>query len=120
MSDDMLLSLEKEWENIIAFKDEHFPDWRTKHDDIYFGNAMAGELGEVCSNIKKQAGGGTSNKAVPTDEDVFEESADLFVYLVLFLARKGLTAAQFAQAVRRKMNINVERMRIRREMMERS
>jgi len=72
------------WNEIIEFNDKYFPGWRENKEPIFFSNALAGEVGEVCGIIKRFYGGGTQNKPMPTPTEIMEEAVDVFIYLVLF------------------------------------
>jgi NTP pyrophosphatase (non-canonical NTP hydrolase) len=105
--------MEDIWQKLIDFNDCYFPDWRNTHE-IYYSNAIAGESGELCNMIKHRDGGGTNrSKPIPTDEDVIEECADIFIYVSLLVSLKGFSYLKFKQAINRKMMTNVQRMKNR-------
>ena len=72
------------WDEIIKFNDQYFPGWRLNKEPIFFSNALAGEVGEVCGIIKRFYGGGTNNRTMPRPTEIIEEAVDVFIYLVLF------------------------------------
>lgn len=66
--------------------------------------AIMGELGELASLIKmrnRERDGLTGNKFSPTDEQIEQESADVFTYLDLFCERNGI---DLGMAAARKFN----------------
>ncbi len=72
------------WGEITKFNDQYFPGWRMNKEPIFFSNALAGEVGEVCGLIKRFYGGGTNNRTMPLPSEIVEEAVDVFIYLVLF------------------------------------
>ena len=96
------------WIEIIDFNDKYFPGWRDEHE-IYYSNALAGEVGELCNMVKHRAGGGT-NKSTPDDYELIEECADVFIYLSLLIGSKRVSSLEFEHIIRDKMAINVQRM----------
>ena len=71
------------WSEVIKFNDAYFPGWRMNREPIFFSNALAGEVGEVCGLVKKFYGGGTNNPKMPLPSEIVEEAVDVFIYLVL-------------------------------------
>ena len=67
-----------------------------KKDLSYFGNAIAGEVGEACNIIKKMERGDT----IPVS-DLGKELADIVVYADIIAAKNGLS---LGQCVRNKFN----------------
>jgi NTP pyrophosphatase (non-canonical NTP hydrolase) len=61
-----------------------------------WGNAIAGEVGEMCNLLKKQHLDGNSRK-----EDIAKEAADIVVYLDLLCEREGI---DLRAAIRSKFN----------------
>lgn len=101
------VTLGEAWRDIIAFDDKRFKGWRDLVE-VYWGNALAGEVGELCNLLKKRAHGGTKGDA-PTKANVVEELADVFIYLVLTTERLGIAYPEFRDAVSAKMDRNEER-----------
>lgn len=69
---------------------------------IYFGNALAGEVGETCNVIKKlerQRTGHVGSTA--SINDLAEELADLIIYADLIANKEGI---DLGEAVRKKFN----------------
>jgi len=97
------------WDQIIEFNDEYFPGWRDNRELIFFSNALAGEVGEICNKVKKRYGGGT-NKNTPSQTDMIFEAVDVYIYLVLFLEAFEVDENIFASVFAEKMRINKERM----------
>ena len=97
------------WDQIIEFNDEFFPGWRDNRELIFFSNALAGEVGEICNKVKKLYGGGT-NKNTPSQTDMIFEAVDVYIYLVLFLEAFEVDENIFASVFAEKMRINKERM----------
>ena len=97
------------WEQIIEFNNEYFPGWRNNQELIFFSNALAGEVGEICNKVKKLYGGGT-NKNTPSQTDMIFEAVDVYIYLVLFLEAYEVDEHIFASVFAEKMRINKERM----------
>ena len=76
-----------------------------KLDLAYYGNALAGEVGEACNVIKKlerERHGLAGSR--DTIEHLGEELADSLTYLVLIAMEAGLGAAGLDKAVRKKFN----------------
>ena len=110
-----MTALSVAWQDIIDFNDEHFPRWR-ETDLIYLTNAMAGEVGEVCGDAKRMAGGGTKSfkeKPRPSPKQLLTEVADVFIYSILIAEGLGYGQEEFASVVMDKMAVNRERMRVR-------
>lgn len=99
------------WHRILDFNDRHFPDWRNTLP-IFLSNAMAGEVGEVCSVIKRLYGGGTNNAQKPpvTKEEVAEEVFDVLVYGILLCEVLGVDYTAFESVVDKKMGELEKRM----------
>ena len=97
------------WDQIIKFNDEYFPGWRDNRELIFFSNALAGEVGEICNKVKKLYGGGTNNNS-PSSTDMIFEAVDVYIYLVLFLEALEVDENIFCSAFAEKMRINKERM----------
>lgn len=69
---------------------------------LYYGNALAGEVGEACNIIKKlerEASGHVGSRA--SKEALMEELADIIIYADLIAARLG---KDLGEAVRKKFN----------------
>ena len=103
------MSLDVVWNELLEFNDKYFPGWRDT-PEIYYSNAIAGEAGEVCNCVKHRAGGGT-NKSNPSDLELLEELADVFIYIELLIVSKNLSNATFASIIREKIKINEIRMK---------
>lgn len=101
------------WDQIIEFNDEYFLGWRDNRDLIFFSNALAGEVGEICNLVKKAYQGGTNSKKVLL-EDLAIEAIDVFIYLVLYCEAIGVNEQAFSLWFEKKMKINAERMESRR------
>jgi len=97
-----------EWKKLLEFNDKYFPKWR-EVDLIYYSNALAGEVGEICNLVKKSIGGGTNKRAVDGDE-IALEGVDVFIYLTLLLERLGISRERFKEIFDFKMRINIRRM----------
>lgn len=104
-------SLSAAWRECVSFNDRWFAGWRER-PTVFWGCALAGEVGEFCNDAKKADGGGTSGKR-PTTEAMLEELADSFIYLALTAEALGAGPLEFALAVGRKQRTNVERMEAR-------
>lgn len=102
------------WNRIIEFNDRWFPKWRTI-EPIYYSNALAGEVGEVCDAIKHMIGGGTRKIDEKTAIlDAAKEAVDVTIYLILLLERLGFHGIDnFEQVFEIKMEENEERMKAR-------
>jgi len=81
-----------------------FPDDEWTGGD--WGNALAGEVGELCNIVKKlrrhESGHSTSYNTPPPDElldRLAEEAADVWLYLDLLLSRYGVSRDQFYAAL---------------------
>jgi len=99
------------WDEITKFNDMHFAGWR-EGNPVYYSNALAGEVGEVCNIVKHRDGGGTKN-VHPTDLELLEELADVFIYLHMLVESVSEGAhdiTSFAGAIRSKLAICSTRM----------
>lgn len=97
------------WDEIIKFNETYFPGWRGINE-IYYSNALAGEVGEVCNMVKHRVGGGT-NKSKPSDHELMDELADVFIYLELLVEKRGLDVTSLADAIHSKVQTNILRMK---------
>jgi NTP pyrophosphatase (non-canonical NTP hydrolase) len=84
-------------------------EWDSEHQltEEYFGNALAGEVGEACNVVKKlarQRMGLVGSKA--STEDLGEELADVIIYADLLAQHYNI---DIAEAVRRKFNKTSEK-----------
>jgi len=98
----------KEWEEILRFNDKYFPNWRNT-SVIYYSNALAGEIGEICNLVKKAIGGGTNRRTVDSEE-IAIEGIDVFIYLVLLFETLGISRERFQEIFNFKMRIIIRRM----------
>jgi len=96
------------WKKILEFNDKYFPNWR-EVDLIYYSNALAGEVGEICNLVKKSIGGGTNKRSV-CEEEIAIEGVDIFIYLTLLLERLGISRERFKEIFDFKMRVLVRRM----------
>lgn len=99
------------WDEITKFNDEFFPGWRNV-DEIYYSNALAGEVGEVCGATKHRANGGTKHKEI-SDKDLLEELADCFIYIEMLVEKHNYDITDLSQAVSSKLEKNRQRMKER-------
>jgi NTP pyrophosphatase (non-canonical NTP hydrolase) len=106
--DNEIMILTDHWKGIRQFNDIYFPDWKER-EDIFYTNALAGEVGELCNLVKRLSSGGTRDYKI-TFEDIESEIADIYIYLVLFCQKCGLTEEDFQRIVSMKLGINIERM----------
>lgn len=97
------------WDEILKFNNMYFPGWRGT-SEIFYSNALAGEVGEVCNMIKHRAGGGT-NKSKPSSYMLMDEIADVFIYLELLVELQGLDVTSLADAIHTKVQTNIKRMK---------
>ena len=98
------------WNEIIKFNDKYFPGWRLNREPIFFSNALAGEVGEVCGVVKRFYGGGTNNRTIPNPTELIEEAVDVFIYLVLFCECMTCDENEFNRIFSEKINELVKRM----------
>jgi NTP pyrophosphatase (non-canonical NTP hydrolase) len=96
------------WDEVIKFNNQYFPGWRGVQE-VFYANALAGEVGEVCNAVKHRAGGGT-NKSNPSAFALMDELADVFIYLELLVERMGLDVTSLADAIHTKNQTNIRRM----------
>lgn len=68
--------------------------------EVDWGNAIAGEAGELCNMIKKRRRNWKESDRIP-DEDLGKEIADVVCYLDLLADKLGLS---LEQVVRNKFN----------------
>lgn len=71
----------------VKLSDWSLPEW---------GNALAGEVGELCNFAKKQHRDGQ-----PRTQQIANEAADIVIYLDLLCAKEGI---DLRQAIREKFN----------------
>ena len=100
--------LKDRWQRLLKFNDKYFPGWRNT-ELIYYSNAIAGEAGELCNKVKKLYGGGTSGD-MPEPEELMEEIADIFIYLMLISEKLGNDDELFLYKLDDKMDENEARM----------
>lgn len=98
------------WDEILAFNDEYFPNWRNR-DPVFVSNAIAGEVGEICGITKRLAGGGTNNAEHPEDPRLAtrDEISDVFIYMTLLLEMQGDGVDAFLVALEDKLRVLHER-----------
>ena len=102
MTQDRFASL---WEAIMRFNDAHFPNWRDTHP-VFYSNAIAGEVGEICGITKRVAGGGTNRKAYAGENPYLklrEEVVDVFIYCILLLQSQHTDLDEFFIAASKKL-----------------
>ncbi len=100
------------WNKVIEFNDIYFPGWRKNKEPIFFSNALAGEVGEVCGLVKRFYGGGTNNRTIPLPSEMLEEAVDVFIYLVLFCESLTCNELDFDRVFTRKIKKLEQRMRL--------
>ena len=98
----------KFWEEILKFNNEYFPDWRDVNP-VYYSNALAGEVGEICNAVKHLIGGGT-NQHDTNPVEIGEEGIDVLIYLVLLVEKLGINEGMFQILFEEKMEKLVTRM----------
>ena len=103
-----------EWDQITDFQDEFYPGWMENLPRLLYSNALAGEVGELCGVITHLDGGGTNNDKY-TDDMLLEEAVDVYIQLILLLARSGFKQIDFERAYRAKFLKLRERLFIKRE-----
>jgi len=103
------------WKRIIEFNDKYFPGWRENKELIFFSNAIAGEVGELCGLVKRLYGGGTNKHPPVTRCDLVFEIIDYMIYSILFLELLGISEDSFRFYFDLKMNQLYERMNRRDE-----
>ena len=96
------------WDEVIQFNTRYFKGWRGV-DEVFYSNALAGEVGEVCNTVKHRAGGGT-NKSNPSAYTLMDELADVFIYMEILVGRMGLDVTSLADAIHTKVLVNKKRM----------
>jgi NTP pyrophosphatase (non-canonical NTP hydrolase) len=69
----------------------HFPDC-AKWEEAHWGNALAGEAGELCNIIKKRHRGWKESDNI-SDEEVGKEIADIICYCDLLAGKIGKNLA---------------------------
>ena len=95
------------WDKILAFNNKYFPNWKST-EEVFYSNALAGEVGEVCNTIKHRAGGGT-NVSSPSEYELLEELADVFIYMELLIELRGHDITTFAGVIEDKIEKNRQR-----------
>lgn len=96
------------WDEVLQFNERYFPGWR-RTSEVFYSNALAGEVGEVCNMTKHRAGGGT-NKSKPSARELMNEIADVFIYLELLVEIMGLDVTSLSDAIHTKVQTNIKRM----------
>ena len=96
------------WDEVIQFNERYFRRWRGV-EEVFYANALAGEVGEVCNAVKHRAGGGTK-KSNPSAHTLMGELADVFIYMELLVERMGLDVTSLADAIHAKVLVNKKRM----------
>ena len=111
LNDALGIISETPWHLVVEFNDKHFPRWR-KTPPVSLSNALAGETGEVCSVIKRMEGGGTNNHnhPAPTTEELLEEMADVYIYMILLAEVHGVNQEKFDDAMIAKITKITKRM----------
>ena len=83
------------WAKILEFNNKYFPNWRVT-EPVYYSNALAGEVGEVCNAIKHMIGGGTNRISADLARNkAITECVDVTIYRTLLLERLGVDEASF-------------------------
>ena len=100
--------VEEMWNEVIKFNEKYFEGWRNRHP-VFYSNAMAGEVGEICGGIKFVYGGGTHHKSVHKN-DVGTECVDVFIYMILLMESLGMDFKKFRELFDIKMNVLEGRM----------
>jgi len=90
----MYTTIHNTFEEIKAFQDLFYPNWRIKKPKLLFSTALAGEIGEVCGVITHLEGGGTNLKKY-NKKQVLHQCIDSYIQLVLLLARYGFSSEDF-------------------------
>ena len=101
------------WKRIIDFEDQFYPKWKTNKPILLFSTALAGELGELCGVVTHLEGGGTNNSKY-NREMVLEEGVDIYIQLVLLLARYGYNEDDFIRGFEDKFQDLLRRLEIKR------
>jgi len=96
------------WQSIVGFNDRFFTWWRER-TLLYWSNALAGEVGEICGKVKRLIGGGT-NKYPVTAEDIVEECVDTYIYMVLLCECLGIHEHDFMRIAENKLVVLAQRM----------
>jgi len=82
-------------------------EWMGPKDTLFHHIiGLAGEVGELCNAVKKMDREGLPGHAAPSQEDVANEVADVFIYLDLVAMHLGI---DLEQAVIRKFNATSEK-----------
>jgi len=91
------------WRSILNIQEATYPDWRNKKPRLLYSTALAGECGELCGVVTHLEGGGT-NLLKYTEKMILEEAADVWIQLVLLLARSGFSKVDFENALSTKLS----------------
>ncbi len=83
-----MLTFEKFSEFNRTRSEVYFPDC-AKWEEAHWGNALAGEAGELCNIIKKRHRGWKESDNI-SDEEVGKEIADIICYCDLLAGKVGL------------------------------
>ena len=102
-----MTNLHDTWKKLLAFNRKYFPKWRATKE-IYYSNALAGEVGEICNAVKHRDGGGT-HKTQVTNDKLLEECADVFIYLHMLVEKLGCNNERFAEVINKKIQKNILR-----------
>ncbi len=82
--------------NVQRCEESYFP--LDSKDGPWWGNAMAGEVGEACNVVKKIDRDGSTPERI---QDLADELADVVTYADLLAARYGIN---LAEAIKSKFN----------------
>lgn len=104
--------MEESFKLIREYNEKYHPDWKETLD-VYLSNALAGEVGELCNEVKHYYGGGSKGKITDSKDRFFIECADIFIYLSVFLMKNGIEAEQFKEIIKMKMERKKNRLKKR-------
>jgi NTP pyrophosphatase (non-canonical NTP hydrolase) len=93
--------LEAAWDLTVETEDRFWPGNRTRTFEG-LAVALASEVGEVCDQVKRLDGYGSSGRSF-SEPELIEELTDVQSYLICFCMRLGVSRDDFAEAMVAKM-----------------
>ena len=105
--------MEKIFERIQKSNDIHIEKWM-ETNLMFYTNALAGEVGELCNTTKHSYGGGTNPSKIGLSPEYYQkemlaELADVMNYIAIITMRMGLTLDDLLKAQNKKLDEVFER-----------
>jgi len=107
------MTLDSLFVEVDEFQDAFFPNYKDA-ELVYYTNALAGEVGELCNLAKKRAGGGCSNPTIEIREELLDELSDIMIYSLLLYRYFDISPLEATNRIRVKMESNALRLKEKR------